>query len=696
MTEPVESAALRSAASYALEQVLALLAHGVLTPGSQLPPERDLSLQLGVSRSSIREATSALVVLGLLEARRGAGVFVTSLAPAQLLSSLALTLAVAPAQTRAESGELAMTLEPTALSLAAARADSRTVDQLEVLAVAAAAAVGVPAWAKAEEAFHRACAAASGNATLAALLDATWGVGPTTAPLSDLVRRSAGDHQRLIAALRARDPERARAAASAHAYLDVLATADVAAHVADEPTKALTAGSRRRPVPRWWSDAKVGVFIHWGLYSVPGWAPLDDAVVELLTDDELVPQPDEAVDPISRHSFSEWYENGAAIPGSPTWRHHREVYGETGYADFRVPFEEALATFDAESWVSQFAAAGARYLVMVAKHHDGYLLWPSDNPNPRAEGWASTHDVLGDLRDALRRREMKLGCYYSSGIDWTFASLPIARMKDVYLATPSGPEYAAYVDAHWHELVERYSPDILWNDMGYPDGGDVDGLFREFYAAQPEGVVTDRFGTTTYDVATPNYARRHAIADRPWESVRPLGMSFGWNRQESEAETLNGREIIHLLLDVVSKNGNLLLGVSPDDRGDIPAVQQKSLAELGDWLTRNGESVYGTRPWTVSETTTADGVQVRFTTVDDTLFVHLLSQPDSSCTVLGLSVGESAIACHVVDGSPVVMTTATGGLRLDGLSLDPSATVVAITPATGARLETWRAPGLLR
>ena len=176
--------------------------------------------------------------------------------------------------------------------------------------------------------------------------------------------------------------------------------------------------------------------------------------------------------------------------------------------------------------------------------------------------------------------------------------------------------------------------------MGYPDGGDVEGLFRTFYSAQPEGVVTDRFGTTTYDVATPNYARRHAIADRPWESVRPLGMSFGWNRQESEAETLTGREIVHLLLDVVSKNGNLLLGVSPDAQGDIPAVQQKSLAELGDWLSRYGDSVYGTRPWTASETTTADGVQVRFTTAGDTLFVHLLSQPDTSCTVLGLSVSD--------------------------------------------------------
>ena len=208
--------------------------------------------------------------------------------------------------------------------------------------------------------------------------------------------------------------------------------------------------------------------------------------------------------------------------------------------------------------------------------------------------------------------------------------------------------------------------------------------------------MTDRFGTTSYDVATPNYARRHEIAERPWESVRPLGMSFGWNRQESEAETLTGRELVHMLLDVVSKNGNLLLGVSPDDKGELPAVQRKSLAELGEWLDRSGQSVYATRPWVVSETTTAQGVQVRFTTAEDTLFVHLLSQQDSSCIVLGLSVADGATAFHVADGSPVTLEPASGGVRLTGLVPDPKATVVAITPLAAVRFETWRAPGLLR
>jgi alpha-L-fucosidase/DNA-binding FadR family transcriptional regulator len=691
----VEASALRSAASHALDQVLALIAHGALNPGSQLPAERDLSLQLGVSRSSIREATSALVALGLLEARRGAGVFVTSLDPAHLLSSLTLTLAVAPEQTRTESSELATTLEPVAAGLAAARADARTLSVLDELARVAAEATEPGEWLRAEALFHRALAAASGNATLAALLEATWRAGAPADRLPDLLQRAAGDHRRLMAALHSHEPERARVAAAAHSYLDVLALAD--AELA-APAEAPSIAAAARPVPTWWRDAKLGVIVHWGLYSVPGWAPLDDSLVELLTDeeaDDAISRPDEELDPIVRHCFSEWYQNGASVPGSPTWRHHREVYGDAAYADFRSPFDLAVRQLDPDSWVEQFQAAGARYAVMVAKHHDGYLLWPSAYENPRQESWASERDIVGDLGKALRRRGMKVGIYYSAGIDWTFDSLPIARLKDVRMATPIDPEYAEYVEAQWRELIDRYAPDILWNDMGYPDGGDVEELLREYYALMPDGVVTDRFGAVSYDVATPNYARRHAIADRPWESVRPLGMSFGWNRQESTTETLTGRELVHLLLDVVSKNGNLLLGVSPDDHGQIPEVQQRSLAELGDWLARNGTAVYGTRPWESAETTTAEGVPVRFTCSGDTLYVHLLAQADTSATVLGLTIADDTTAAHVADGSPVALRRVRGGVRFDGLTIDPSATVVAVT-AVGAKLEAWRSPGIVR
>ena len=305
-----------SAASYGLRQVLTLLSHGVLSPGSQLPAERELSLQLGVSRSSIREAIAAMVALGLVEARHGAGVFVTNLDPAQLLSSLGLTLAVAPVRTRVESAELARTLEPTAIGFAAARADAATLADLERLATTVAEATGLADWVSAERAFHRACVAASGNDTIAALLDATWNAGSPSAAPPDLVGRSVGDHFRTLSALRERDPERAKAAASAHVLLDVLAAAELtAAQIPAAQAPHLVAGGR--PVPAWWSDAKLGVFIHWGLYSVPGWAPLDDSVVELLTDEETSPRADDDIDPISRHSFSEWYENGMAIPGSP-------------------------------------------------------------------------------------------------------------------------------------------------------------------------------------------------------------------------------------------------------------------------------------------------------------------------------------------------------------------------------------------
>jgi alpha-L-fucosidase len=209
-------------------------------------------------------------------------------------------------------------------------------------------------------------------------------------------------------------------------------------------------------------------------------------------------------------------------------------------------------------------------------------------------------------------------------------------MVDVLRSCPPGRPYAEYVDAHWRELMARYEPSILWNDMGYPGGADATALFRDYYDLVPDGVVNDRFGAGVYDVETPNYARRHNLEAGAWELARPVGISFGWNRQEGLEHTLSGDQLVRLLIDVVSKNGNLILGVSPDDRGRIPPLQQRSLRALGVWLARHGEAVYGTRPWTRAESSTLDGVPVRFTTRDEALYVHLLGAAAPQTVVAGL------------------------------------------------------------
>jgi alpha-L-fucosidase/DNA-binding FadR family transcriptional regulator len=687
-----------SASAYALDRILALIGQGVLTSGAQLPPERDLSLQLGVSRSSIREATSALVALGLLEARRGAGVFATPLDADHLVSALGLTLPLGSQHLRQDAAELVRGLEAWATSAATARATGETIADLELRAEKVERAEGREARRSAEHDFHQAVAAASGNELVAALLEALSRTTDPGPPATARVEDAESDHRRLLAALRARDPEQARSAAGAHSRLDALAWWHEDPTDLAETTDTRFNGAREsdpRPVPGWWRDAKLGVIVHWGLYSVPGWAPLDDALVEMLTDEETMPRTGEEVDPIVRHCFAEWYQNGQAIPGSPTWRHHQEYYGEAPYSDFRTGFAEGLRALDTGAWAEQFAAAGARYVVLVAKHHDGYLLWPASEQNPKVPDWTAPRDVVGDVADAVRERGLKVGVYYSSGIDWTFDSLPISRVADVRSATPQEPGYTTYVSGHWRDLITRYSPDVLWNDMGYPDTAAADDLIAGYYEAVPEGIVTDRFGASHHDVATPNYARRHTIDPRPWESVRPLGLSFGWNRQETANETLSGREVVHLLLDVVSKNGNLLLGVSPDHLGRIPAVQQQVLTELGAWLERHGRGVYGTRPWMAAEATTADGVPVRFTCSSDTLYVHLLGDVSSSVTVLGLTAPQEVSAAQV--GGPALgVHDEPGGVRFDGLTPDPLATTIAVPLACQVRAEAWGAPRLGR
>src|SRR5690606_3899629 len=113
------------------------------------------------------------------------------------------------------------------------------------------------------------------------------------------------------------------------------------------------------------------------------------------------------------------------IPGSPTARHHAEHYGDAPYEDFRHEFEAGLADWDPEEWADRFAATGAGYVVLVTKHHDGYLLWPSEVENPHRPGWHAPRDIVGDLADAVRARGMRFGVYYSTGLDWTFDDLPI-------------------------------------------------------------------------------------------------------------------------------------------------------------------------------------------------------------------------------------------------------------------------------
>ena len=159
----------------------------------------------------------------------------------------------------------------------------------------------------------------------------------------------------------------------------------------------------------------------------------------------------------------------------------------------------------------------------------------------------------------------------------------------------------------------------------------------EYYNAVPDGVIDNRFGVSHADFVTPEYETLDKINPKKWEECRGLGRSFGYNRAEGEAETIPAADLIYLLVDIVSKNGNLLLDVGPEADGTIPAVQMERLTALGDWLRVNGESIYGTKPWKRAEGATTDGMPVRFTQKDASVYAVLLGELKAPVTIRDLS-----------------------------------------------------------
>ena len=378
----------------------------------------------------------------------------------------------------------------------------------------------------------------------------------------------------------------------------------------------------RHPLPDWYADAKLGIFIHWGLYSVPGWAPVSHPEHDFANQDYIKNNP-----------YAEWYYNSMRIEGSPTQKYHREKYGaDYDYYNFAAIFNREIQKWDPDAWATVIKDAGAKYVVLTSKHHDGFTLWPSATPNPTlpADRQHASRDLVGELARAARKQGLRMGIYYSGGYDWTFVPGPIRVSEDYEKVKPESEAYGKYADAQVRELIERYKPALLWNDIDYPKSGHPLELMAEYYAAVPDGVIDNRFGVKHSDFTTPEYETLGKINPKKWEECRGLGRSFGYNRAEGEAETIAPAELIHLLVDIVSKNGNLLLDIGPEADGTIPAVQLERLKILGRWMAQNGEAIYRTRPWNRAEGETKEGIPVRFTSRGPYVFAILLGIPKSS------------------------------------------------------------------
>lgn len=349
--------------------------------------------------------------------------------------------------------------------------------------------------------------------------------------------------------------------------------------------------------PGWYDDAKFGIFVHWGVYSVPAFG-------------------------------SEWYSRNMYQQGTKEFAHHVATYGPQsrfGYKDF-VPMFKA-EHFDPDAWATLFREAGAKYVVPVAEHHDGFAMYDSKLSDWTAVKKGPKRDVIGLLAKAIRGQGMHFGVSsHRAEHDWFFDG---GRRFDSDVNDPAnaelyGPAVAhlskhdeilsddwTYVSQAWlddwlartAELVDDYHPDLIYFDwwIGHPTFRNTLPDFLSYYyndGAKRDGVVVNyKLGDLAEGAGTLDIERGQLTGIHPthWQTDTSISNeSWGYIEHDTyKSPTF----IIHLLIDVVSKNGNLMLNVGPRADGTIPQAAQDTLRSVGAWLKTNGEAIYGSKPW---------------------------------------------------------------------------------------------------
>jgi alpha-L-fucosidase len=404
--------------------------------------------------------------------------------------------------------------------------------------------------------------------------------------------------------------------------------------------------------PEWYRDAKFGIFIHWGVYSVPAFG-------------------------------SEWYPRMMYVEGSPEYKHHIATYGpqdQFGYKNF-IPMFKA-DHFDPAAWADLFKRAGAKYVVPVAEHHDGFAMYDSGLSDWTVVKMGPHRDTTGELAKAVRAAGLHFGLS-SHRVEHNFFLGPGRKIpSDVndpqyaafygpahnWMINPQGtplnndftfvsPEWANDWLARSAELVEKYHPDIVYFDWWIGQASIRPNLtrFAAFYynSALKYG---DHVGVINYkDYAMQDHAavldlERGQLSDirlLPWQTDTSVSnKSWGYINND----TFKSPEfIVHQLIDIVSKNGNLLLNIGPRSDGTIPDEVQKVLLDVGSWLSVNGEAIYGTRPWRVfgegptkvaagsfhdTDTTKYTPADFRFTTKGNILYAIGLAWPTNGEAVI--------------------------------------------------------------
>lgn len=418
--------------------------------------------------------------------------------------------------------------------------------------------------------------------------------------------------------------------------------------------------AKHEEAPEWFADAKFGIYFHWGVYSVPAFG-------------------------------SEWYPRNMHIEGRPEYSHHLENYGkpeEFGYHDF-VPLFKA-ENFNAEEWANLFAKAGARFAGPVAEHHDGFSMWDSDVTPWNTGEKGPKRDITGELEKAIKGKGMKFITTfhharnlqrYKGNVQEELkreVSSPSRRFSlshyPLYPDMPPAWEdselnylYGNIPEEQWleeiwfgklKEVVDNYQPDIMWFDSWLDR---IPEEYRQKFCAyylnraqdwNTEVVIVRKQDDLPLDVSVDDLekSRKNELDEKVWMTDETL--STGSWSYTTDLKIKPAADVLHVLIDIVSKNGVLLLNISPKADGTIPTDQQDVLLAIGKWLEKYGESIYGTRPWyTYGEGPTKEPEghfsnheeflkikysekDIRYTTKDKTIYASFLGWPGNNKNVL--------------------------------------------------------------
>ncbi len=406
------------------------------------------------------------------------------------------------------------------------------------------------------------------------------------------------------------------------------------------------------PVPTWFDDAKFGIFLHWGPYSVPGWS--------------------------DGHYYSEWYSTAMYID-SDFMKYHSNNYGsppEFGYKDF-VPLFQAQE-YDADEWAYLLKSSGAQYVIPTAEHHDGFAMWDTDLTPWNSVDKGPKLDYIGTLGDAIRKvglyygisyhRERHWGFYTNSLNTYTESPTPYAAIlqeieQDSEAALLYGPfqldqPFMEDYKNRFLEICRKYRPDFMWIDDApshskFPNAPAVSTFINTYHREMIAEYIhlakgwgkevywnNKRWRRSNYPegagVDEKDYLRTNDISPIKWQSSGGMAHSYGYDRTEDDASKYKTSEqLIETLIDVVSKNGNFLLAVGPTPEGTFTELQKSRLKDIGKWLQTNGEAIYETRPWTQF-----GYGDIRFTVKKNDLYVLFLNKPSSGFKVEGLQPKE--------------------------------------------------------